>query len=171
MKELKELCEAHIAAGTNLPTNIDFYSVGCPELGISLDKGRFAKFEGGAERRVDQIIVQFSRVGAVKNLDGSATRFGHFSSNHPKTVKLLVERIERLGANSDVCDSERYESLSTPLDQQLVQAKTRTIAAQNELLTYLEKQKQAEAENAELRARLAAAEARPPAKTSKSCSH
>ena len=57
--------------------------------------------------------------------------------------------------------------MTTPMEVQLQAERTRAITAQNELMEYVAKQRAAEAENAELKARLAAAEARPPAKASK----
>lgn len=144
--KLQEDCKAAIAAGGELEQNVDFYSKGCPGLVANLHMGRIARSETGHERRVDQIIAEFRYETAVKNEDGSALRFGRYSTRNPLAVLALIKRIEEKG---DVCDSAEFERLTLSKEEQVRRANTRATVVENELQKYLR-------ENEELRKRVEA---------------
>jgi len=154
-------CKAAIAAGTQLETPVEFYSKGCAGLVITLDHGRIVKDEGKGERRVNEVHAEFHYVGAVKNSDGTSTRYGMYSTKNPKSVLTLLLRIEEKG---DVIDGEKYYELTTPKDILVNEARSRTLAAENELSAWIDKNKRVEAENEELRRQVQALAAKPPAK-------
>lgn len=169
-KDLVAACHAAIAAGMQLSTPVEFYSKGCAGLVITLNHGRVVKDEGKGERRVDEVHAEFHKINSVKNTDGTTTRFGMYSTRNPKSVLTLLLRIEEKG---DVIDSQTYHELATPKDILVNEARTRTLAAENELAVWIERNKEIEAdkqrfadENEKLRRQVQELAAKPPVKGS-----
>lgn len=155
-QELDALCDEAIAKETAtgqpvmLESPVEFYSPGCPGLMLCPYNGRIMKSENGSERRVDEVIAQFTPHTNVKTGPNQVLRIGFYSTNHPRAVKWLLDRL--MQPSSDITDTEGYSELAIPATERLKVEKLRVIETKNELEKELAKNKQLEEEVAALRA-------------------